>query len=547
MKQVLRASLGYGIVCGLIFPLMISSTYLQTMSLSHGAGDSFGLMFFAAYALTMLAHAIVCGATAISDRHDARRRCRAKQPRRDTEDLRLPIGLLCAFLGNILMLLRQVDAFDLGLPQTIAMALLIGAGLATAELSWLGRLASQAAAVPHARAIALSYFVGAIIASVIFVATGPIELGFALAILVLAALLSIRIPMTPDRASNPSNEEPPDGPRRATAANFAKATLFLIVFSFVFGAISQASALAERNIALTEAQAIVGIAIAAGFMLLTTRRPSARQVSDLYWVLFPIVAITLVALPFLSSPFVLTVAVTLVFIAFYLIGMHVRSQVGNLELPSPSLRMALTSLALGLGAVAVLAGVLMGANALSTSNPSAGLTAIALVSLFVLSMSPAIVRLIEHRGAMTGSTKQSGDINLIPVGAASLNSKAVRANRGETPRATAPSDDRHGSAPDLSLWQTTCPPDAGIQAKSQPPAPSSSQLFAEAHGLTQREAEVLALICQGRTRTYIAEELGISPNTVKGYIHGVYQKAGAADKQDLIDRVEAWSVSIKPR
>ncbi|MBS5449867.1 MAG: helix-turn-helix transcriptional regulator [Coriobacteriia bacterium] len=438
------------------------------------------------------------------------------------------------------MLLRQIDAFDLGLLQTIAMALLIGVGLATAELSWLERLAYQTAAVPHARAIALSYFVGAIIASVIFVATGPIELGFALAILLLAALLSIRIPMTPDHANNPSNEEPPDGPRPATAANFVKATLLLIVFSFVFGAVSQASALAERNIALTEAQAIVGIAIAAGFMLLTTRRPSARQAIDLYWVLFPIVAITLVALPFLSSPAVLTVAVTLVFIAFYLIGMHVRSQVGNLELPSPSLRTALTSLALGLGAAAVLAGVLMGANALSTSNPSAGLTAIALVSLFVLSISPAIVRLIEQHGTIADSAKQSEGTNPIPTDTTDLNNEAMYASRGDMPKTTALPGDRHSSAPDPSLWQTTYPPVVDTQAKSQPPAPSSSQLFAEAHGLTQREAEVLVLICQGRTRTYIAEELGISPNTVKGYIHGVYQKAGAANKQDLIDRVETW-------
>mgnify|MGYP002241151849 FL=1 len=41
-----------------------------------------------------------------------------------------------------------------------------------------------------------------------------------------------------------------------------------------------------------------------------------------------------------------------------------------------------------------------------------------------------------------------------------------------------------------------------------------------------------------RTRTYIADELGLSPNTIKGYIHNVYQKSSAVDKQDLLDRVE---------
>ena len=62
--------------------------------------------------------------------------------------------------------------------------------------------------------------------------------------------------------------------------------------------------------------------------------------------------------------------------------------------------------------------------------------------------------------------------------------------------------------------------------------------FAETHRLTARETDVLVLLCQGRTRTYIADELGLSPNTVKGYIHNVYQKSGAVDKQDLLDRVE---------
>ena len=62
--------------------------------------------------------------------------------------------------------------------------------------------------------------------------------------------------------------------------------------------------------------------------------------------------------------------------------------------------------------------------------------------------------------------------------------------------------------------------------------------FAAAHALTARETDVPILLCQGRTRTYIADELGLSPNTIKGYIHNVYQKSSAVDKQDLLDRVE---------
>ena len=64
--------------------------------------------------------------------------------------------------------------------------------------------------------------------------------------------------------------------------------------------------------------------------------------------------------------------------------------------------------------------------------------------------------------------------------------------------------------------------------------------FAEHHGLTPREADVLVLLAQGRTRTYIAAELDLSPNTVKGYIRNIYQKSDARDKQDLLDRVELF-------
>ena len=41
-----------------------------------------------------------------------------------------------------------------------------------------------------------------------------------------------------------------------------------------------------------------------------------------------------------------------------------------------------------------------------------------------------------------------------------------------------------------------------------------------------------------RTLAGSADELGLSPNTIKGYIHNVYQKSSAVDKQDLLDRVE---------
>ena len=83
-KRTLAGSaVGYGIVCGLTFPLMISSTFLQEMSLSHGAGDAFGALFFLAYALTMAGTALAYALR-----------------RKPTRRARIVSAFAAAFLGN---------------------------------------------------------------------------------------------------------------------------------------------------------------------------------------------------------------------------------------------------------------------------------------------------------------------------------------------------------------------------------------------------------------------------------------------------------------
>lgn len=56
--------------------------------------------------------------------------------------------------------------------------------------------------------------------------------------------------------------------------------------------------------------------------------------------------------------------------------------------------------------------------------------------------------------------------------------------------------------------------------------------------LTQREAEVLALIASGATNQQIAELVRVSPNTVKSYIRAAYRKIGV----DSRSRAVLWAV-----
>jgi DNA-binding NarL/FixJ family response regulator len=53
-------------------------------------------------------------------------------------------------------------------------------------------------------------------------------------------------------------------------------------------------------------------------------------------------------------------------------------------------------------------------------------------------------------------------------------------------------------------------------------------------GLTDREAEILALITQGHSNAEVAATTFLSPNTVKSYIRGLYRKIGATSRTQAV-------------
>ncbi len=66
----------------------------------------------------------------------------------------------------------------------------------------------------------------------------------------------------------------------------------------------------------------------------------------------------------------------------------------------------------------------------------------------------------------------------------------------------------------------------------------SVDAVAQEHGLTGREAEVLAMLASGRDVPRIAEQLFISENTVKTHVRHIYEKCQFHSRQDLIDSIE---------
>ena len=61
---------------------------------------------------------------------------------------------------------------------------------------------------------------------------------------------------------------------------------------------------------------------------------------------------------------------------------------------------------------------------------------------------------------------------------------------------------------------------------------------ARRYDLTRREEDVLRLLVEGRTAPQIAEDLVVSPNTVKTHVRHLYKKLGITRRDDLASRLK---------
>jgi len=58
--------------------------------------------------------------------------------------------------------------------------------------------------------------------------------------------------------------------------------------------------------------------------------------------------------------------------------------------------------------------------------------------------------------------------------------------------------------------------------------------LASSHGLSPREQEVVGLLIQGQTTAAMADQLGISPHTVRDHLKHLYRKTGTSSRSELL-------------
>ncbi|MEO9137852.1 MAG: response regulator transcription factor [Jatrophihabitans sp.] len=84
---------------------------------------------------------------------------------------------------------------------------------------------------------------------------------------------------------------------------------------------------------------------------------------------------------------------------------------------------------------------------------------------------------------------------------------------------------------------------AGERVVSEPPGRARSAPGLDwpgrTEGLTDREAEILALITQGKSNADVATLTYLSPNTVKSYIRAIYRKIDVASRTQAV----LWGVA----
>jgi DNA-binding NarL/FixJ family response regulator len=68
--------------------------------------------------------------------------------------------------------------------------------------------------------------------------------------------------------------------------------------------------------------------------------------------------------------------------------------------------------------------------------------------------------------------------------------------------------------------------------------------YLEAAVLTQREQQVVKLVCKGLSNKLVARTLDVSEGTIKAHLHAIFRKLGVQSRFALVDAVASRRVLL---
>jgi DNA-binding CsgD family transcriptional regulator len=117
---------------------------------------------------------------------------------------------------------------------------------------------------------------------------------------------------------------------------------------------------------------------------------------------------------------------------------------------------------------------------------------------------------------------------------------AARAARGRPMVATLRARTRTGRwltiTAEVTDGSTDDQPDVGVVLQPSRPA-EIAQIVGAAHGLTNRETDIVLLIASGQTNQEIARRLGLSPYTVSDHLKSVFAKLDVQNRGGLTSKL----------
>ncbi|MDO5043420.1 MAG: helix-turn-helix transcriptional regulator [Slackia sp.] len=334
--------------------------------------------------------------------------------------------------------------------------------------------------------------------------------------------------------------------RRAAFDEISDALLALCVLEAVIGLINSFMLAASMTFAGAASVPSLAMAIAAAlfcFAALITRRIPAA--SETFRMAFPVLAAMVVFVPFASEGYSRLFS-TVLLVGYDFVALLLLYQVAYASHKFGVSSYALMALFAGCTKLCLLAALVIGGifGGQESEGASSTVRFLVLSCAVIYLLAITLTLLSRDRKKRAQRRRERGERGLARLHDESAHAPSEPSDepQGESVRTASNGEPEQDDACKENLANAEQADESKATKEGKNGASSEDESFeaicqelSELHGLTGREMEILGHLARGRTNTRIAEDLFISPSTVRGHIRHIYTKLDVHDRQELID------------